>query len=30
MIDKLVSKSDNIYELPQEGKMRVPGRIYFI
>ena len=28
MIDKLVSKSDNIYELPQEGKMRVPGRIY--
>ncbi len=28
MIDKLISKDKNIYELPQEGKMRVPGRIY--
>ena len=28
MKDKLVSKSKNIYELPMEGKMKVPGRIY--
>jgi len=28
MLDKLISKDKNIYELPQEGKMRVPGRIY--
>ena len=28
MKDKLISKSKNIYELPQEGKMKVPGRIY--
>ena len=28
MKDKLISKNKNIYELPQEGKMNVPGRIY--
>ncbi|MEC9332472.1 MAG: RtcB family protein [Candidatus Thermoplasmatota archaeon] len=28
MKDKLVPKDDNVYELPKEGKMRVPGRIY--
>ena len=28
MKDKLISKSKNIYELHQEGKMKVPGRIY--
>jgi len=28
MKDKLVLKEDHIYELPKEGRMRVPGRIY--
>ena len=28
MKDKLVSTAKNIYELPREGKMKVPGRIY--
>ena len=28
MIDKLVPVDNNIFELPQQGKMRVPGRIY--
>ena len=28
MKDKLVLKEDYVYELPKEGRMRVPGRIY--
>ncbi len=28
MKDKLVLKEDHVYELPKEGRMRVPGRIY--
>ena len=28
MIDELISKKENIYELPKKGKMNVPGRIY--
>ena len=28
MRDKLIPKSEHVYELPQEGNMRVPGRIY--
>ena len=28
MKDKLISKKENVYELPKEGKMNVPGRIY--
>ena len=28
MKDKLVPKEDHVYELPKEGRMRVPGRIY--
>jgi len=28
MKDKLVPKEDHVYELPKEGQMRVPGRIY--
>ena len=28
MKDKLISKDEHVYELPQEGNMRVPGRIY--
>ena len=28
MKDKLVPKEDHVYELPKEGGMRVPGRIY--
>ncbi len=28
MKDKLVPKKDYVYELPKEGQMRVPGRIY--
>jgi len=28
MKDKLVLKEEHVYELPKEGRMRVPGRIY--
>ena len=28
MKDKLVPKEEHVYELPKEGQMRVPGRIY--
>ena len=28
MKDKLIPKEEHVYELPQEGNMRVPGRIY--
>ena len=28
MIDELIPKRENIYELPKKGKMNVPGRIY--
>ena len=28
MKDKLISTKENVYELPKEGKMNVPGRIY--